>query len=172
VQQSRRCDGRGMVTCPCNRPASLSQSTLGHWHIVTTSLRLRPPSSPPRVVPLHSLASPLSFLSVASMLSTTRSAASMALRGASPPRKSCLCPGANKMYSQTRHGAAAIPRRKRSFPVLELLGQGDHNEVTRHNPRQPWHTTADEDGATGGAIAEPGGQEGCYAICAVCHAYV
>jgi hypothetical protein len=58
----------------------------------------------------------------------------MALRGSSPPHKSFLGCRANRTYSQTRDGAAAIPRRKRSFPVLEFIRQGDHDEVTRYDP--------------------------------------
>jgi len=38
------------------------------------------------------------------------------------------------MYSQTRDGAAAIPRRKRSLSLLEFIRQGDDHEDTRHDP--------------------------------------
>jgi hypothetical protein len=86
--------------------------------------------------------------------------------------KAASAPELTNMYSQTRHSAAAIPRGKRSFPVLELLGQGDDDEDTRHDPRQSGNTTTDEDCTTRGAITESGGQEGCHAICAVCHAYM
>jgi len=64
----------------------------------TSSINFATPRPPPHVLPLHSSPIPslrLSFLFVASMFSTTRSAASMALRGwcRLPPKKLPLPPG-------------------------------------------------------------------------------
>lgn len=87
----------------------------------------------------------------------------MALRGPSPPPGKLSTPGADFVHSQTCDGVAAVPRRICSFPLVELLRQGD----TCPRPWQPGNTAADEEGATGSGIAEPGGEEGCYAICVV-----
>lgn len=48
--------------------------------------------------------------------------------------KAAAAPELTNMYSKTRHGAAALPRWKRSFPVLKLLRQSDDDEDSRHNP--------------------------------------
>tara|TARA_R110002003_G_scaffold38_4_gene2331 strand:+ start:1605 stop:2144 length:540 start_codon:yes stop_codon:yes gene_type:complete len=125
------------------------------------------PQTPPRAFTLHSFARHISFVFVATMLSTTRSAASMALRGWSSYSTSSLCAEANNMHSQTHDGTATIPCWKRSLPVIELLRQGRDNEITRHHSWEPGNAATDEGGTTRSAIAEPGGKEGRYAICAV-----
>jgi len=107
----------------------------------------------------------------ANMLSSTRFAASMALRGLRPPPRTLIINyKANIGDSQTRRSFHAIPRRKRSLYIVYVLKQC-HIRVNAEGWNRYWqprNAASHEAGATRSAIAEPGRKEGSCPIRTVC----
>ena len=126
------------------------------------------PRPPPHILPLHSFTHALPFCSAQSCFRQQGRRPQWLCEVCPRHPQSSPFPATDNMDSQTRDGTDAIPRRKRSFPFLELFGQGHDHEDTRDHPRQPWNATTDEVSASRGAIAESGGKEGRYAIRIVC----
>jgi hypothetical protein len=131
----RKGDGGGAIDAqPMRCLGNRLTSRLGISRSDHHRLQSRIARPPPRDFTLHSFALHISFLFVANMLSTTRSAVSMALRGASPPLQTSLFSEANAIYSQASDCAHAIPRWQCSLPILKLLRQGCHDDIACHNP--------------------------------------